>query len=78
MSAPLQWFKSTYSSSEGGQCLEAAVAWGKSRLCGGLESACVDVAARSVHVRDSKLDPSQGPTLRLTPTAWAAFTSTLG
>jgi hypothetical protein len=30
----LQWFKSTYSGSEGGQCLEAAYTWRKSTHSG--------------------------------------------
>ncbi|RVU28464.1 DUF397 domain-containing protein [Streptomyces antnestii] len=38
MSTALNWFKSSYSGSEGGQCLEVAYDWRKS----------------SVHVRDSK------------------------
>lgn len=51
----LQWFKSSYSGSEGGQCLEVA--------------AC----PHTIHVRDSKNPESSGPTLEVTPSAWAAF-----
>ncbi|MFE2857067.1 DUF397 domain-containing protein [Streptomyces lavendulae] len=39
MSTPLKWFKSSYSGSEGGQCVEVATC------------TCTD----SVHVRDSKV-----------------------
>ncbi|MYR84414.1 DUF397 domain-containing protein, partial [Streptomyces sp. SID685] len=45
MSAALQWFKSTYSSSEGGQCLEVAVAWRKSSHSGSEGGQCVEVAS---------------------------------
>ena len=38
MSTALQWFKSSYSSEQGGQCLEVAVA----------------ASPRTVHIRDSK------------------------
>ena len=61
MSTELQWFKSSYSSSEGGQCLEVAVT--------GRESG----VAPAVHIRDSK-NPT-GPTLQVTPATWAAFTT---
>ncbi|MEU1655456.1 DUF397 domain-containing protein [Streptomyces griseofuscus] len=53
----LQWFKSTYSGSEGGQCVEVA--------------SC----AHSILVRDSKQDPSEAPTLHVSPLTWAVFTS---
>ncbi|MFF9983922.1 DUF397 domain-containing protein [Streptomyces erythrochromogenes] len=39
MSTPLKWFKSSYSASEGGQCVEVATC------------SCAD----TVHVRDSKV-----------------------
>ncbi|MFD7033303.1 DUF397 domain-containing protein [Streptomyces sp. NPDC059917] len=39
MSTPLTWFKSSYSSDQGGQCLEVATGTGSD----------------TVHVRDSKL-----------------------
>ncbi|MFC9821164.1 DUF397 domain-containing protein [Streptomyces erythrochromogenes] len=39
MSTPLKWFKSSYSSDEGGQCVEVATC------------PCAD----TVHVRDSKV-----------------------
>ncbi|MBC2905902.1 DUF397 domain-containing protein [Streptomyces cupreus] len=59
MSTALQWFKSTYSGSEGGECLEVAV------------------CPHTIHIRDSKNPEETGPTLRLTPTTWAAFTASL-
>ncbi len=57
----LQWFKSTYSGSEGGECLEVAFTGGES------------AGERAVHVRDSK-NPA-GPTLRITSASWAAFSA---
>ncbi|WP_030965246.1 DUF397 domain-containing protein [Streptomyces sp. NRRL S-378] len=75
MSAPLKWFKSSYSGSEGGACLEAAFAWRKSSYSGDEGGACVEVAAcpaAQVHVRDSKV--TDGPVLTLAPAAWAGLT----
>ncbi|MEU6175569.1 DUF397 domain-containing protein [Streptantibioticus parmotrematis] len=81
MNAALRWFKSSYSGSEGGACVEVAFTWRKSSYSSEQGGDCVEVgypwhtSARPsvVHVRDSK-DP-QGPTLAFTPTAWAAFTT---
>ncbi|PWI45571.1 DUF397 domain-containing protein [Streptomyces sp. ICBB 8177] len=75
MNGALQWFKSSYSSEQGGNCVEVAYAWHKSSYSSEEGGACVEVAAcpSVVHVRDSK-DP-EGPALAFTPTAWAAFTS---
>ncbi|MBO4254273.1 DUF397 domain-containing protein [Streptomyces griseorubiginosus] len=53
----LQWFKSTYSGSEGGQCVEVAT------------------TPHTIHIRDSKNPADTGPTLQVTPAAWAAFTA---
>ncbi|MDI1455446.1 DUF397 domain-containing protein [Streptomyces sp. ATE26] len=55
----LQWFKSSYSGSEGGACLEVAA------------------TPQAIHVRDSKLQPAEEDTLRLSPATWAAFTASL-
>lgn len=75
MSAALKWFKSSYSGSEGGACLEVAYTWRKSSYSGSEGGQCVEVAAHptAIHIRDSK-NP-EGPTLTLSPTTWAAFTS---
>ncbi|MCX4780316.1 DUF397 domain-containing protein [Streptomyces sp. NBC_01264] len=69
----LAWFKSTYSSGEGGECLEVAFDWRKSSYSGGEGGQCVGVAncAHSVHIRDSKIHA--GPQLAITPSAWSAF-----
>ncbi|MYX10420.1 DUF397 domain-containing protein [Streptomyces sp. SID8375] len=71
----LTWFKSSYSSEQGGACLEVAYDWHKSSYSSEQGGNCVEVAAHpaTVHVRDSK-DP-QGPHLDVSPRAWAAFTS---
>ncbi|WP_175412290.1 DUF397 domain-containing protein [Streptomyces sp. TRM64462] len=79
MSTPLEWFKSSYSGSDGGECLEVAYDWRKSTYSTEQGGACVEIAAHpsAVHIRDSKMNPS-GPILTVAPTAWAAFTRTLG
>ncbi|MFJ9154625.1 DUF397 domain-containing protein [Streptomyces sp. NPDC102270] len=55
----LQWFKSTYSGDEGGQCVEVAT------------------CPHTIHIRDSKNPEASGPTLKVTPTTWTAFTTAL-
>ncbi|MFJ8971320.1 DUF397 domain-containing protein [Streptomyces anulatus] len=73
MSTALNWFKSSYSGSEGGQCLEVAYDWRKSSHSGDEGGQCVEIAAHpaAVHVRDSK--DIEGPTFTVAPTAWSAF-----
>ncbi|MFI9629491.1 DUF397 domain-containing protein [Streptomyces sp. NPDC052042] len=68
-----KWFKSTYSGSEGGACLEVAYDWHKSSYSGDEGGQCVEVAAHpaAIHIRDSKTP--EGPHLTITPTTWAAF-----
>jgi hypothetical protein len=75
MSTAPEWFKSSYSGSEGGACLEVAYDWRKSSYSGSEGGDCVEVAPcpHAVHIRDSK-NPA-GPILTLPPTAWAAFTA---
>ncbi|WP_432152207.1 DUF397 domain-containing protein [Streptomyces sp. bgisy029] len=71
--AALNWFKSSYSGDEGGQCLEVAYDWRKSSYSSDEGGACVEIAAHpaAVHVRDSK--DIAGPTFTVAPTAWSAF-----
>ncbi|PCG82380.1 DUF397 domain-containing protein [Streptomyces sp. WZ.A104] len=73
MSTALNWFKSSYSSDEGGQCLEVAYDWRKSSYSGSEGGQCVEIAAHpaAVHIRDSK--DIEGPTFTVAPTAWSAF-----
>lgn len=73
MSTTLMWFKSSYSGSDGGECLEVAYTWRKSSYSGSEGGECVEIAAHptAIHVRDSK-NPD-GPTLTVTPTTWSAF-----
>ncbi|MGA5005125.1 DUF397 domain-containing protein [Streptomyces koyangensis] len=70
---PLSWFKSSYSSDTGGNCIEVAYNWRKSSHSSDAGGACVEVAAHptTVHVRDSKVPA--GPVLDVAPAAWAAF-----
>ncbi|MEW2166683.1 DUF397 domain-containing protein [Streptomyces sp. NPDC007084] len=72
----LQWFKSTYSSDEGGACLEVAYTWRKSSYSSDEGGQCVEVAAcpHTIHIRDSK-NPETGPVLHVSPDAWTAFAS---
>ncbi|MFF0062311.1 DUF397 domain-containing protein [Streptomyces sp. NPDC005279] len=71
--AALTWFKSSYSGSKGGACVEVAYDWHKSSYSGSEGGDCVEVAAHplAVHIRDSK-NPT-GPVLTVAPAAWAAF-----
>ncbi|MFI1734756.1 DUF397 domain-containing protein [Streptomyces acidicola] len=69
----LNWFKSSYSSGEGGECLEAAYTWHKSTYSDGEGGQCVEISPcpHTIHIRDSK-NPT-GPHLTFSPTAWSAF-----
>ncbi|MFG2629019.1 DUF397 domain-containing protein [Streptomyces sp. NPDC048473] len=73
MNTARKWFKSSYSGSDGGECLEVAYTWRKSTYSGSEGGACVEIAAHpaAIHVRDSK-NPD-GPILTVAPTTWAAF-----
>ncbi|UTR82668.1 DUF397 domain-containing protein [Streptomyces cavourensis] len=44
MSTALNWFKSSHSGSEGGQCLEVAYEWRKSSYSSDEGGACLEVA----------------------------------
>ncbi|MER7051433.1 DUF397 domain-containing protein [Streptomyces sp. NPDC000351] len=76
-----QWRKSSYSSDQGGQCVECAplgrLAWRKSSYSGDQGGNCVEVAELTRHttvaVRDSKTPA--GPILMLGPAAFTAFTA---
>jgi hypothetical protein len=69
----LAWFKSSYSGSQGDNCIEVAVTWRKSSYSSGDSGDCVEVAAcpGTVHVRDSK--DKEGPQLAFAPEEWAGF-----
>ncbi|PWI46083.1 DUF397 domain-containing protein [Streptomyces sp. ICBB 8177] len=69
----LVWRKSSYSGSNGDQCVEVALEWRKSKYSGNQRGECVEVAVcpSAVHVRDSK-DPD-GPALTFDPVRWSAF-----
>lgn len=69
------WRKSSYSSGNGGDCVEVATVWRKSSYSSANGGACIEVAQdlpRAVAVRDSK--DAAGPKLAVTPDAWRAFT----
>ncbi|RKN06885.1 DUF397 domain-containing protein [Streptomyces radicis] len=72
MNGQLAWFKSSYSTDSGGNCLEVAVSWRKSGLGGAACAGTVGVrTVHAVHVRDSK--DTARPGLAVSPAAWAAF-----
>ncbi|MET7601276.1 DUF397 domain-containing protein [Streptomyces avermitilis] len=71
----LAWFKSSYSGTEGDNCIEVALDWRKSTYSSDQGDSCIEVAPTptptTIHIRDSK-DLTR-PHLALTPTAWGAF-----
>ncbi|MGW0820846.1 DUF397 domain-containing protein [Streptomyces sp. NPDC002845] len=69
----LAWFKSSYRSNEGGNCLEVAHAWRKSSYSGSEGGNCVEIATHpsAVHIRDTKAPT--GPVLTISPTTWSVF-----
>jgi uncharacterized protein DUF397 len=69
----LAWFKSSYSSGQGDNCIEVALSWHKSSYSSAQGDDCVEVAAcpEVVHVRDSK--DKEGPRLAFAPAEWSAF-----
>jgi hypothetical protein len=75
--ATLKWFKSSFSGSDGGNCLEVACDWRKSSYSGSEGGACVEVATHpsAIHIRDSKAP--EGSTLTVNPTTWQGFIAEL-
>lgn len=79
----IQWRKSSYSSDQGGSCVECGplgpVAWRKSTYSGDQNGSCVEIASTpcaTIAVRDSKVP--DGPALALTPAAFTAFVAQFG
>lgn len=78
------WFKSSYSNGEGGDCVEVGydfpgAAWRKSTYSDGNGGSCVEVAdgvPGVVPVRDSKV--AGGPVLVIGSAAWTEFVRTVG
>jgi len=74
-----QWRKSSYSSDQGGECVECAplgpLAWRKSTYSSDQGGDCVEVAdipaTTTIAIRDSKTPA--GPTLTLDPAAFTTF-----
>lgn len=69
----LAWFKSSYSSADGDDCVEVALAWHKSSYSSSADGDCVEVATcpTTIHIRDSK--NTEGPQLALSRTTWTDF-----
>ncbi|MDF3142313.1 MULTISPECIES: DUF397 domain-containing protein [unclassified Streptomyces] len=74
MSEPLEWFKSSYSDSQGGACLEVAYTWRKSSYSSTGGGACLEVAScpHTIHLRDSKLG-ARSPRFAVPADAWTSF-----
>ena len=76
----LAWFKSTYSSGSGDNCIEVALTWHKSSYSSSASGDCVEIATSpsTIHIRDSKNNHNpQSPQLTLSPTAWTEFIRTV-
>ncbi|MFF3482254.1 DUF397 domain-containing protein [Streptomyces sp. NPDC002701] len=78
MPTGIQWRKSSYSSDQGGECVECAplgpLAWRKSSYSSDQGGDCIEVAetpATTIAIRDSK-NPA-GPVLTLAPAAFSTF-----
>ncbi|MFJ4831247.1 DUF397 domain-containing protein [Streptomyces sp. NPDC088747] len=78
----IQWRKASYSTDTGGSCVECAplgpLAWRKSTYSSDQGGSCVEIAPTphaTIAVRDSKVP--DGPSLTLTPAAFAAFVTGL-
>ncbi|MFI0939663.1 DUF397 domain-containing protein [Streptomyces sp. NPDC021020] len=73
MTTNLTWFKSSYSSGQGDNCVEVALTWRKSSHSSSPDGDCVEVATcpGTVHVRDSK--DKEGPQLAFSPAEWSHF-----
>ncbi|KOX53082.1 DUF397 domain-containing protein [Streptomyces ardesiacus] len=77
MPTTVQWRKSSYSSDQGGECVECAplglLAWRKSSYSSDQGGNCVEVGElpTTVAVRDSKTPA--GPVLTLAPAAFTTF-----
>ncbi|MDX2860947.1 DUF397 domain-containing protein, partial [Streptomyces scabiei] len=56
MSNDLTWFKSSYSSPQGDDCVEVALEWRKSTYSSPQGDSCIEVAPTptTIHIRDSK------------------------
>jgi hypothetical protein len=69
----LAWFKSSYSGTQGDDCVEVALSWSKSSYSSPDADNCVEVATcpDTIHIRDSKR--AEGDQLAVTPVTWAAF-----
>lgn len=76
-STALRWFKSNYSGSEGGNCIEVAYEWHKSSYSGDEGGNCIEVAQErtAIHIRDSKAPQGH---VTVGPGAWAAFLGAFG
>ncbi|MFF7748668.1 DUF397 domain-containing protein [Streptomyces sp. NPDC007971] len=73
MTSTLMWFRSTYSSNDGPDCVEVALDWFKSTYSGNDGPECVEVAITpaTIHIRDSK--DKDGARLAVAGGSWVEF-----
>ncbi|WP_329568575.1 DUF397 domain-containing protein [Kitasatospora sp. NBC_01266] len=87
--AQLTWFKSSYSSNEGGNCIEVAwvkssysnneggecieVAWAKSSYSSGEGGNCIEVATTPATIHVRDSKDKTGPALSFPASSWTAF-----
>ncbi|MFJ4334846.1 DUF397 domain-containing protein [Streptomyces sp. NPDC088935] len=73
----LRWFKSSYSGSDGGNCIEVAYEWHRSSHSGSEGGECVEIAQEptAIHIRDSKAPQGH---VTVGPGAWVAFLGAFG
>ncbi|MGW6310773.1 DUF397 domain-containing protein [Streptomyces niveus] len=85
----LEWFKSSYSTGNGGECIEVAwqkssyssggggecveIGWLKSSHSSGEGGECVEVGAAPTHVHVRDSKRPAGPVLTVGPDAWAGL-----
>ncbi|MET8824864.1 DUF397 domain-containing protein [Streptomyces sp. NPDC004610] len=69
----LAWYRSSYSTASGDNCVEIALSWRKSSHSSTASGDCVEIATSpfAIHVRDSKSQAD--PQLALSPGTWGAF-----
>lgn len=77
LSNEFTWHKSSHSTGQGGNCVEAGINWRRSSHSGGTGGNCVEMGStpRSVGVRDTK-NRDLGH-LAVPPAAWRTFVSAL-
>jgi hypothetical protein len=71
------WRKASYSSGNGGNCVEVGQDWRKASYSGNGGNDCVEVGQVTVAVAVRDTRDRAGVTLSVPASAWAAFTASL-